>query len=284
MYHLIVPIDFSQEALKGLELAMLFSKKKECEIRMIYVRKKSNDYNPGTREEELRFAKKQFEQIQETYQPHLPPGINLKYVIRTGRIYREIVAQANAFNDSLIVASTHGASGFEKFFIGSNAFKIISATNKPVITIRGNKIPKRIKKVVLPLDITADTRQKVPFTVELAQWFNAEIHVVTVTSLQTDEITKKLKGYSNQVCEYIESKGLKVVTASLIGSNLTDIVIDYARGVKADLISIMTEQSQDVSNFVMGSYAQQMLNKANIPVLSINPKELHIGGAFRTQG
>ncbi|HKL09195.1 MAG TPA: universal stress protein [Bacteroidales bacterium] len=284
MYHLIVPIDFSQEALKGLELAMLFSKKKECEIRMVYVRKKSNDYNPGTREEELRFAKKQFEQIQETYQPHLPPGINLKYVIRTGRIYREIVAQANAFNDSLIVASTHGASGFEKFFIGSNAFKIISATNKPVITIRGNKIPKRIKKVVLPLDITADTRQKVPFTVELAQWFNAEIHVVTVTSLQTDEITKKLKGYSNQVCEYIESKGLKVVTASLIGSNLTDIVIDYARGVKADLISIMTEQSQDVSNFVMGSYAQQMLNKANIPVLSINPKELHIGGAFRTQG
>jgi len=284
MYHLIVPIDFSQEALKGLELAMLFSKKKECEIRMIYVRKKSNDYNPGTREEELRFAEKQFEQIQETYQPHLPPGINLKYVIRTGRIYREIVAQANAFNDSLIVASTHGASGFEKFFIGSNAFKIISATNKPVITIRGNKIPKRIKKVVLPLDITADTRQKVPFTVELAQWFNAEIHVVTVTSLQTDEITKKLKGYSNQVCEYIESKGLKVVTASLIGSNLTDIVIDYARGVKADLISIMTEQSQDVSNFVMGSYAQQMLNKANIPVLSINPKELHIGGAFRTQG
>ncbi|MFO7843988.1 MAG: universal stress protein [Bacteroidales bacterium] len=284
MYHLIVPIDFSEEALKGLELAMLFSKKKECEIRMVYVRKKSNDYNPGTREEELRFAKKQFEKIQETYQPQLPPGVNLKYVIRTGRIYREIVALANAFNDSLIVASTHGASGFEKFFIGSNAFKIISSTNKPVITIRGNKIPKKIKKVVLPLDITADTRQKVPFTVELAKWFNAEIHVVTVTSLQTDEMTKKLKGYSNQVCEYIENKGLKVVKDSLIGSNLTDIVIDYARDVKADLISIMTEQSQDVSNFVMGSYAQQMLNKANIPVLSTNPKELHIGGAFRTQG
>ncbi len=284
MYHLIVPIDFSEEALKGLELAMLFSKKKECEIRMVYVRKKSNDYNPGTREEELRFAKKQFEKIQETYQPQLPPGVNLKYVIRTGRIYREIVALANAFNDSLIVASTHGASGFEKFFIGSNAFKIISSTNKPVITIRGNKIPKKIKKVVLPLDITADTRQKLPFTVELAKWFNAEIHVVTVTSLQTDEMTKKLKGYSNQVCEYIENKGLKVVKDSLIGSNLTDIVIDYARDVKADLISIMTEQSQDVSNFVMGSYAQQMLNKANIPVLSTNPKELHIGGAFRTQG
>jgi len=284
MYHIIIPIDFSDESIKGLELAMLFAKKIECEIRMVYVRKKSNDFNPGTREEELRFAKKQFEQIKETYQPHLPPGIILKYVIRTGRIYREIVAQANAFNDSFIVASTHGASGFEKFFIGSNAFKIISATNKPVITIRGSKIPKRIKKIVLPIDITADTRQKVPFTVELAKWFNAEIHVVTVTSLKTDDIVKKLKAYSNQVCDYIESKGIKAKNDSLIGSNLTDIVIEYAKKEKADLVSIMTEQSKDVSNFVMGSYAQQMLNKANIPVMSTNPKELHIGGAFRTQG
>src|SRR6056297_735051 len=284
MYHIIIPIDFSDESIKGLELAMLFAKKIECEIRMVCVRKKSNDFNPGTREEELRFAKKQFEQIKETYQPHLPPGIILKYVIRTGRIYREIVAQANAFNNSFIVASTHGASGFEKFFIGSNAFKIISATNKPVITIRGSKIPKRIKEIVLPIDITADTRQKVPFTVELAKWFNAEIHVVTVTSLKTDDIVKKLNAYSNQVCEYIESKGIKAKNDSLIGSNLTDIVIEYAKKEKADLISIMTEQSKDVSNFVMGSYAQQMLNKANIPVMSTNPKELHIGGAFRTQG
>lgn len=34
----------------------------------------------------------------------------------------------------------------------------------------------------------------------------------------------------------------------------------------------------------MGSYAQQMLNKSTIPVMSTNPKELHIGEAFRTQG
>lgn len=284
MYHIIVPIDFSDEAVKGLELAMLFAKKIDCEIRMVYVRKKSNDYFPGTREEEKRFAVKQFKILQDKYQPLLPPEVELKYVVRTGRIYREIVALANAFNDSFIVASTHGASGFEKFFIGSNAFKIVSSTNKPVITIRGNKIPNKIKKIVLPLDITADTRQKVPFTVELAKWFNAEIHVVTVTSMQTDDIVKKLSGYSSQVCEYIESKGLKVEKESLIGSNLTDVVIDYAQKVKADLISIMTEQAKDVSNFVMGSYAQQMLNKSNIPVMSTNPKELHIGGAFRTQG
>ena len=50
------------------------------------------------------------------------------------------------------------------------------------------------------------------------------------------------------------------------------------------MISIMSEQSTDLSNFVLGSYAQQMLNKANVPVLIIHPKELFVMGSFRTQG
>jgi hypothetical protein len=46
----------------------------------------------------------------------------------------------------------------------------------------------------------------------------------------------------------------------------------------------MTEQSLDISNFVLGSLAQQMLSKSPIPVLSITPKELFIMGSFKTFG
>ncbi|HAF30347.1 MAG TPA: hypothetical protein DCG75_14995 [Bacteroidales bacterium] len=283
MYRVIVPIDFSEESLKGLDLAVLLSSKLECKIEMVYVQKKSLDYNPGSREEEFKFAEKEFEKIQETYLPKLPKGVSLIYIIKSGRIYREIVNQAESFKDSVIVTSTHGASGFEKFFIGSNAFKIISATYKPVFTIRGGEIPKNISKIILPLDISADTRQKVPFTAELAKWFDAEVHVVTVTSLQTEDISKKLGSYSKQVCEHLGKLGINYETESLVGSNLTDLIIDYANTVQADLISIMTEQVSD-GNFIMGTAAQQMLNKSTLPILSINPKELHVSGAFKTQG
>ncbi len=34
----------------------------------------------------------------------------------------------------------------------------------------------------------------------------------------------------------------------------------------------------------LGSYAQQMLNKSNVPVLIIHPKEVFVMGSFRTQG
>lgn len=219
--------------------------------------------------------KKEFKAILEKYSSKLSPKIRLGYIIKSGRIYKEVVTQAESYKDSFVVASTHGASGFEKFFIGSNAFKIISATSKPVITIRGGVLPEKISKIILPLDISADTRQKLPFTAEIAKWFGAEVHVITVTSLQTEDISKKLTAYSNQVCKYLDKQGIKNEKKSLIGSNLTDLVIGYANTVKADLISIMTEQASD-GTFVMGTAAQQMLNKSTLPVLSINPKELHV--------
>ena len=275
MYHIIVPIDFSDESLKGLELAILLSCKNACNIHMVYVQKKSLDYNPGSKEEEYRYAEKEFKKIQEKYISKLPEHTSLEYIIKSGRIYREIVNQAESYKDSFVVTSTHGASGFEKFFIGSNAFKIISATSRPVITIRGNKLPEEISKIILPLDISSDTRQKLPFTAELAKCFGAKIHVLTVTSLQTEDISKRLTAYSNQVCEYLDKQGIKNETESLIGSNPTDLIIDYANRVKADLISIMTEQISD-GNFIMGTAAQQMLNKSILPILSINPKELHV--------
>lgn len=279
MYHIVVPIDFSDESLKGLELAILFAKKAPSRVQMVYVRKKSGDFNAGSKEEK-KYAEKRFKEIVKEYQPLLPKDIKLDFIIKSGKIYKEVVSQAESFEKSFIVASTHGASGFEQFFIGSNALKIISATRVPVITLQGNKPPRLISKIVLPLDITLETRQKLPFTAEIAKWFDAEVHVVALTTYKTDDIVKKLNSYSAQVCDYLKERGIKYATETLVGANLTDITIEYAKKVNAGLISIMTEQSVDVSNLILGSYAQQMLNKSSIPVMSMNPKELFVSGAF----
>ena len=62
----------------------------------------------------------------------------------------------------------------------------------------------------------------------------------------------------------------------LQGDNLTDITLDYAHSIDADLISIMTEQEKSVSNLLLGSYPHQMINKAFIPVLSFPNYHLRI--------
>lgn len=284
MKHIIVPIDFSKESLNGLRLALIFANHLHCSIQMVYVQRPVSEMGRIGLEEEHKAAIQNFDKLVEEYKTKLNKGLELTYIVKKGKIYREVVNQAEAFEDTAIICSTHGASGFEEFFIGSNAFKIVSATDQPVITIRHGSVPHEIKKIVMPIDITSDTRQKVPLTAEIAKVFDAEIHIVAVSSLQTDEVVGKLNAYTKQIGEYLDGLKIPYKTASLVGDNLTDITIEYALDVNADMISIMTEQSKAISNFVLGSYAQQMLSKSPMPVLSVTPQEIFILGSFATQG
>jgi nucleotide-binding universal stress UspA family protein len=283
MKNLIVPIDFSKESLSGLELALLFTKKQYTNIQMVYVQKKSSDYNsPGYFDEEKIFAEKKFKEILAKYESKLKNDSKLRYIIKAGSIYKEVVSQVESYSEAMVVASTHGGSGFEEFFIGSNAYKIISATNRPVLTIRKNKCPNDIRKIVLPIDITVDSRQKVPFTVDLALLFGAEIHIVTVSSSKSKKLKQRLDAYGHQVEKFINSKRVPFKRKSLNGENIIDLIVIYADSIDADLISIMKEQPKSL-NF-LGNFTQQILNRATTPVLTISSKETRIATGFRTFG
>ena len=177
---------------------------------------------------------------------------------------------ADKYEDALLLLSTHGESGFEELFIGGNAYKIISHSQIPVITVRRSKIPSNIDKIVLPLDITFQTREKVPYTVELAKAFSSKIHLLTIRLSNLKSIEKKLHQYAEQVASYLDNHKIPYTVEHLHGSNLTDLTLDYARSIDADLISIMTEQEKSASNLLLGNFAHQMINKAFIPVLIIS--------------
>ena len=283
MKNIIVPIDFSEDSLKGLDLTLMFTHKQPTNIQMVYVQKKSSDYNsPGHFEEEKSWAENKFKKITSQYDSKMGKGSKLGYIIKSGKIYKEIVNQAESYKDSMVVASTHGASGFEEFFIGSNAFKIITATEMPVMTTRTGKIPDDLDKIVMPIDVTIDTRQKVPITAELAKLFDAEIHIITISSSRGKRILDRLNAYAKQASNYLKAKGINHRIKNLYGENVVDLTVVYSDSVDADLISIMKEQSKSL-NF-MGNFTQQLLNRATLPVLTLSNRETHIMTGFSTFG
>ncbi len=281
----IVPVDFSDDSLKGLELSIMFSNKIYSNIQMVYVQKKTALHFPSEIREEYKFAKEKFEKILSGYSPKLGNNSKLRYIIKKGpKVYEEVVNQAESYKDSIITTSTHGASGFEEFFIGSNAFKIISATTGPVITVRKGVVPADIRRIVLPIDNMPETRQKVPMTAEIAQIFGAEVHVVNVLTSRNLKIDKRLNAYSKQVSNFLKGKNITIVNQTITGNNVADMTVGYADAINADMISIITEQQNSLTNLILGNYAQQILNKATIPVLNITPREIQIKGTFSTFG
>jgi nucleotide-binding universal stress UspA family protein len=282
MKNFIVPIDFSTESLNGLKMAILFSKKTQINIQLVYVLNKSTESDKTALENEQKQAEEQFNKIIVNYKAQLGHDSLISFLIKKGRIYQEIVNLAAELPDSVITSSTHGASGFQELFIGSNTFRIISATEKPVITLRKNYCPDAISKIVMPIDMSADSRQKVPFTTEVAKLFGAEIHVVGVQKSHNKQDMKKIRSYTSQVAGYVEGT-VHCESNEVFGDNVPDLIINYANTVKADLISITTEQSPGLS-LIMGNTAHQILNKAEIPVLCLTPKSLRRSGTFVTAG
>ncbi len=276
MSHILVPIDFSKDSINAFEHSILMANTMAYDIRLIHVKRKNADYNASFNlndfdEVLISGIEDNFENLIATYKSDVKGEID--YRIREGRVYNEICNQAKYGDSDLIIMGTHGVSGFEEKWVGSNAFRIVNHASCPVITIRYNFPSRTIKKIVLPIDTSEETRQKVPFIAQLALIFKAEVHIIDVRDNNKVSTQKILDGYISQILSYLKRRKIKCVRDSLKGRNFADIIMEYALLCDADLIAIMSEANEVGKQIWLGSYAQQMVNHSPIPIISFQAKE-----------
>lgn len=274
MKKIIVPLDFSDESLNGLDLAIKVANQVKSKIEMVHVIKDSGDLFSATEKEQIKHAEASFKSIMDQYQNQISNDSELTYVIHKGRIHREVVNHAKYNKADMIIGSTHGASGFEELFIGSNAHRIIASSSIPTMVIRKGIAPKSFDRILLPLDDTIETRQKVPFTAELAKLFDAEIIMQSIFPT-TDQTTKtRVSAYKEQVARFLEKEGIKYSEKQAEG-NIVKNVLDCARECNVDLISTMAEEERTLSAFILGSNMMEITRKANVPLLCIHQQDIY---------
>jgi nucleotide-binding universal stress UspA family protein len=275
MQNILVPVDFSKDSMNALEHAIYFANKMNSSIRVIHVRKDKNYDEPFVLKEKDKSYKKTTEdfceEIIQEYKPKYTASGEFDFVIREGKIYKGITDQAEKDKSLMIVMGTHGISGFEEFWLGSNAYRVVSKAFCPVYTVRYGYKKLNIEKIILPIDAVRETRIKIPFTAELASKVNAEVHVIAVRETNRKDIILRLEKYVDQAEEYLKNRKIRVVKDSLKGSDISDMTIAYAVHNHASLVSIVSNQRGTPINLGMSSSAQEMVNHSPIPVLSLHP-------------
>ena len=275
MQPIIVAVDFSNTSIHAIEYAISMANKMKSDIHLIWVDKLNavDSVYPDNSSETRNEAKNRFEEIIVQYGKNLVKGISMDYKLKKGRIYREVDNLARLVKAELIVTGAHGISGYEEFWIGSNAFRIVTYASAPVITVRHDfNVKKSIDRIVVPIDGSSETIQKLPFVAHLAQLFKSEVHVVATHSSHLSSIQRIAEKYLQMSVSYFQAQEISCVEDSMVSNDITKALLQYAVNVKADLISIMTEQETPV-NILLGAQAQQMINQSPIPILSIHPQE-----------
>ena len=266
MHNVVVGFDFSTGSAKAVDLAIDIANRWHNDIRLVYVKEKDEDEAPIREEIERRNAGV----------AHMLKGIKLEYVLRDGKVANELAKQAEEDNASIVIVGTHGMSGFEKNWIGRNTYKTITQSPAPVLSVREDfNFSKDLERILVPMDNTSFTRQKVPMAAKFAQTFGSEVHLLGLFTSNNSGIRAYVENYMAQAAKYMEKLGVKYVTKFVEAEkNITVQTLEYAKEINADMIAIMTEQEKAFSDWFIGSSAQQMLHMSTMPILSVRPEHV----------
>lgn len=266
---ILVCLDFSNASITALRLAVHIANRIGADIKMIWVESIEKDVHEA--ESILKDFSRSFEKALN--------GKKISYTITKGKkVYSTLVKFINSEKPYLVVLGTNGNSGFDELFAGANTFKTINSSSVPVLSVRENfNFDKPLENIILPIDSTEETRQKVPWVVDFVKMFpQATVRILGLQSYKNNRPLKDLvRKYVESVESFLAKRAIKYTTDIIEADNVTLSTLDYAKEVNADIIVIMTEQEKTLSNmFFLGPYAQQMINLSPYPVLTISPKRM----------
>lgn len=288
--HLLVPVDFSETSNKALAHAAYLAKKANADLLIMHVLPLSQFYfeipEPifviDNQEDLDNFILQKLaetaDHIRITY------GIQPRILSRRGTIANEIVQAAEEEKSDLIIMGTHGAKGFEEMFIGSNAHKVVTLAPCPVLTIQEHSANPGFRNIVLPIDRSMHSREKVEAAINLATLYDSKLHILGLLDEDEESEYQKLQIVLDQVQHAVQRAKLPYTRHTVKGDYLAAEALKYGESVKADLIMIMTDQESRLSGVFLGPLAKQIVNHSRIPVLSIKPhygsfESINLGGA-----
>lgn len=200
-------------------------------------------------------------------------GITFETDSVSGDIHAEIIKYSNEKKIDLIVMGTQGASGFNEFFIGSNAQRIVTRSDVPVLTLQQKTGEGGFKRILIPIDNELHSREKVNLAMIFAELSGAEIHIIGLPFSDDEQEVAQIKTKVRSVEKIVESDNLSFKTTIIQGNNLAETAMEYATENKCDLIVINTGHESRTTGIFLGAFAQQIVNHAQVPVLSFKHSE-----------
>ncbi|MBN2667696.1 MAG: universal stress protein [Bacteroidales bacterium] len=275
---LLVPIDFSQQSLIALDQALGLAESSNLSVTIMTVVKTNSNFWGVFSEDEQKDLEIKIEQKLKKLANESKEQRNVEVysIIRRGKVVDEILRVADHLKPKMLIMGTTAGINITRKIIGSRALHIIKTSPYPVLSIKGKVHSKGCENILLPIDATKHTEQKVKMTIEIAKWFNSKITILTALEKNNqdkiDIVNTKLQNIKTEieahqiVCdtEYLYTDDDRGIMATSI--------VGFAHKVQADLMVLMTQQEGSFKEFFLGSLAKNIIFSSDIPVLTINPQ------------
>lgn len=226
----------------------------------------------------IRYAKERLEDLAEGL------AIENEIIIHQGAPADMISELALEQQADMVIAATHGNSGFKKFLLGSVTEKLIKTLHCPMLVLPPHEhkltspagFEVELKKILVGCDFSPDSKFAFDYGLSLAQEFQAELHLshVIKPSLYENEreginqlrdrLEKKLDNMVPEGCrDWCTAK-----TALLDGEPFTALT-NYAKRQDMDMIVVGIRGHTLWEKLLVGSTTDRLIRHTPIAVLAV---------------
>lgn len=292
MFHkILVPLDGSELAEKALPLAVALAQGLDGELRLVrmvpYFAVMAAD--PLLYDEINRLSEEEALAYLRSVAQRLPDDVPATVLAEIGSAAEGVLEQAREQEADLIVISSHGRSGLNRWVFGSVAERVLSQAPVPAIIVNSrcepwDELPKRI---LVPLDGSELGEQAVAPAVALASALDAELYLLRVTTtaharLETPAMAEvfddlehredqEAQAYLRDIAKALPQGAVAEVVHA--ADSVADTIMDYARREAINLIVMSSHGRSGLSRWVYGSVAEKVLRSACCATMVVRHKQ-----------
>jgi nucleotide-binding universal stress UspA family protein len=262
---LLVPVDFSDNALRAAEYALTWANAKRSSVHLLHVIEApvSDPQSVGDAQILVKDSLRQLsEQLTQRF-----PHCTITHAVRKGSITDEIDEAARNLNVGLIVMGLHGVSAADRFFFGSNAISLVRSASCPILIVPAAARTSEPHKIVFATDYHDSDLQALDQLLPTARAFNSQIemvHIFDEDDEQTSEIIM-MEAISNEIRKKIDYPGIGFQV--YYSSKVSEGIQHFIQQTGADLVVLSARKLSAMQKLFGTSVSQNIIYNASIPIL-----------------
>jgi nucleotide-binding universal stress UspA family protein len=295
----IVPIDHSDESKAAVPLAAHLAERRGIPLVLLHVIEMSPEFTAFVHGESQIDALLELETASQQQLNEIASaidGVEVSTVVLRGRPATRIVEYVDDLDDSIIVMSSHGRTGFRRMMLGSATARVVHASGVPVIIVRVGdddtdvEIPESIQKVLVPLDGSDFAEHALHAVYDLVRRDDVMVRLVRVPEIVAypstmygvgsyEAVDAYMSAMQTEAEEYLTGMAERLkdrqgeVSWELRDGASSAAILEAAKDFDADLIAMASHGRSGFRRFLLGSVAEQVLQEAHIPVMLVGPHE-----------
>lgn len=278
MKKILVPCDFSKQAVNAFRFAVDCAIKSRGEVHTLHIIELPVMHDsvlmPVLSFEETLLgelkekAESEFDKLKKKYGSD---DIKIVTVVAFGHPSKSIIQYIEENKIELVVMGTKGATGLKEILVGSNAEKVVRSSPVPVIAVKNYPRLDMIRNIVFPNTLHTEIQEDLILKVKAMQnFFGAHLHIVFVNTP------------SNFTRDIITNKRLQLFGKRFLFKNYSvhvfndlyeeDGIINFSNLIKGDLIAMGTHSRKGISHVLNGSIAEDVVNHTDAPIWTYTMK------------